>query len=113
MNYSLVSSLYAQYRKANKPRLTYAYRELILEANNNHCAYCNKKVTISEMEADHVFPFHRGGKTTFNNMVCSCIKCNRSKGTKLWRVKYLHRPIHYNLLVVRYITDHFKWQHLL
>ena len=44
------------------------------------CAYCgveNVKLTI-----DHIIPKSRGGNTTFENCVSSCIPCNNKKGNK-------------------------------
>jgi 5-methylcytosine-specific restriction endonuclease McrA len=36
------------------------------------------------MEVDHVIPYKLGGKTNEANGVCSCRRCNRSKGCKVW-----------------------------
>ena len=44
------------------------------------CQYCGetKGLTI-----DHVIPTSKGGKTTFENCVAACKKCNGRKGDKL------------------------------
>lgn len=35
---------------------------------------------IGEMDADHIVPWSKGGKTTAENCQMLCIACNRSKG---------------------------------
>jgi len=44
------------------------------------CQYCKKKLTHSECTVDHVTPKARGGKSTWENCVTSCKKCNGDKG---------------------------------
>ena len=46
------------------------------------CPECNKHYEIEEMEADHVTPWHDGGKTELSNGQMLCKSCNRSKGGK-------------------------------
>ncbi len=41
------------------------------------CQYCGAK---GEMTFDHVIPRSRGGKTTWENVVAACGKCNLKKG---------------------------------
>lgn len=44
------------------------------------CQYCGKKFPRSELNLDHVIPRSRGGRTTWENIVCSCVPCNLRKG---------------------------------
>lgn len=44
------------------------------------CQYCGRRFARSELNLDHVVPRCRGGRTTWENVVCSCIPCNRRKG---------------------------------
>jgi 5-methylcytosine-specific restriction endonuclease McrA len=44
------------------------------------CQYCGKKLPRSDLNLDHVIPRSRGGRTTWENVVCSCIPCNVKKG---------------------------------
>lgn len=44
------------------------------------CQYCNKKFTRNDLNLDHVIPRSRGGRTSWENVVCSCIRCNMKKG---------------------------------
>lgn len=47
------------------------------------CQYCGQRFIKSELNLDHVVPVSLGGKTTWENVVCSCIKCNIKKGGRL------------------------------
>ena len=50
------------------------------ERQNGICALCNKQFEIKSMEADHITPWHEGGKTDTANCQLLCVKCNRRKG---------------------------------
>jgi 5-methylcytosine-specific restriction endonuclease McrA len=44
------------------------------------CQYCGKKLPRHDLNLDHVIPRSRGGISTWENVVCSCLDCNRHKG---------------------------------
>ena len=44
------------------------------------CQYCGERPHRSELNLDHVIPRSLGGGTTWENVVCSCVDCNRRKG---------------------------------
>lgn len=44
------------------------------------CPYCLKVVPYSETNIEHIMPLSRGGKTTPNNLIRTCKKCNSEKG---------------------------------
>ena len=46
------------------------------------CPECGKHYEIEEMEADHIVPWHDGGKTELSNGQMLCKSCNRQKGGK-------------------------------
>ncbi len=52
------------------------------QKQNGICAICGKHFDISEMEADHITPWHLGGKTDMNNCQMLCKSCNRQKSGK-------------------------------
>ena len=52
------------------------------ERQNGICPICKKKFGISEMEADHIDPWHSGGKTNSDNCQMLCKHCNRRKSGK-------------------------------
>jgi 5-methylcytosine-specific restriction endonuclease McrA len=55
-------------------------RRNIFARDGNHCQYCGRRFVTSELSLDHVIPRSRGGDTTWENIVCSCVKCNVRKG---------------------------------
>jgi 5-methylcytosine-specific restriction endonuclease McrA len=48
--------------------------------DRNTCQYCGGQFARSELNLDHVIPRSRGGTSTWENIVCSCHRCNRKKG---------------------------------
>ena len=46
------------------------------------CQYCGVKFRTEDLNLDHVIPVSRGGKSTWENVVCSCIRCNKRKGNR-------------------------------
>jgi len=51
--------------------------------DRNRCQYCGRKFTSSELSLDHVIPISRGGRSTWENVVCACLRCNVKKGNRL------------------------------
>lgn len=52
------------------------------ERQKGICVACKKHFEIGEMEADHITPWHSGGKTTAQNCQMLCKNCNRTKSGK-------------------------------
>ncbi|MBD3320322.1 MAG: HNH endonuclease [Chitinivibrionales bacterium] len=48
--------------------------------DNGQCMYCGKKVSLANFTFDHVIPKCQGGKSEWNNVVVSCMRCNSRKG---------------------------------
>ena len=44
------------------------------------CQYCGRRRARAELNLDHVIPRSRGGSTSWENVVCSCVACNLRKG---------------------------------
>ena len=44
------------------------------------CQYCGERPPRSQLNLDHVIPRAQGGRTTWENVVASCVSCNRRKG---------------------------------
>lgn len=66
------------------PRQTVKFNRRNLYARDeNRCQYCGKVFPTSELSLDHVTPRSRGGKTTWDNIVCCCVRCNVRKGGRL------------------------------
>jgi len=58
-------------------------RENIFQRDGYLCQYCRKKFDTRELNLDHVIPRDKGGATSWENVVTSCIRCNTKKGNKL------------------------------
>jgi len=58
-------------------------RQNVFERDKYTCQYCNTKFETKHLNLDHVRPRDKGGKTTWENVVCSCVHCNSRKGNKL------------------------------
>lgn len=52
------------------------------ERQKGVCVKCKKKFEIEDMEADHIKPWHEGGKTMAENCQMLCKEDNRRKGGK-------------------------------
>jgi 5-methylcytosine-specific restriction endonuclease McrA len=52
----------------------------IYARDNDTCQYCGQQLSRSELNLDHVVPRSQGGRTSWENVVCSCIECNLRKG---------------------------------
>jgi len=58
-------------------------RENLLERDDYKCQYCGGKLPTKELNMDHVIPRDRGGVTSWENVVISCIRCNSKKSNRL------------------------------
>jgi 5-methylcytosine-specific restriction endonuclease McrA len=57
-------------------------RHNIFERDRNTCQYCGRTAERKDLNLDHVIPRDRGGPTTWENIVCSCIPCNTRKANR-------------------------------
>jgi 5-methylcytosine-specific restriction endonuclease McrA len=75
---SIVRMLYLIRRQRGRAAST---RKRVLMRDGYRCAYCGiaggRAMTI-----DHVRPRSRGGKSTWENLVCACVACNHRKGSR-------------------------------
>ena len=71
------------------PRITIRLPRVILLAYFDRLPCKELKLTRNnvfereDLNLDHVIPRDQGGKTTWENIVCSCIKCNSRKANRL------------------------------
>jgi 5-methylcytosine-specific restriction endonuclease McrA len=59
------------------------------------CQYCARRPHRAELNLDHVVPRSLGGRSTWENVVTSCVDCNRKKGGRTPRqahMRLLRRP---------------------
>ena len=52
------------------------------ERQRGVCPKCRRKFGIEEMQADHITPWSKGGRTTAENCQMLCADCNRRTGAK-------------------------------
>ena len=57
-------------------------RHNIFERDKNTCKYCDEVFDRKDLNLDHVIPRDRGGPTSWENIVCSCIACNTRKANR-------------------------------
>ena len=59
-----------------------ATKQKVYEKQKGICTVCKEYFELSEMEADHITPWHEGGKTDEENCQMLCRECNRRKSGK-------------------------------
>lgn len=111
------------------PRRTVRFsRRNIFVRDRNTCQYCGKTHATAELNLDHVTPRSRGGATSWENIVCSCLPCNKRKGGRIpeeagmrlvgrparphWSPQYafsLRSPIHKEWLPFLNLVDVTYW----
>jgi len=70
-------------------------RKNIFYRDRNRCQYCGHRFATRDLNLDHVVPLSRGGKSTWENVVCCCIPCNSRKGGRTpdeAHMRLIHSP---------------------
>lgn len=94
-------------------------RHNIFERDRSTCQYCGRMFERKDLNLDHVIPRDRGGPTTWENIVCSCIECNTHKANRTPQEAGLHlirkpkRPKWRPFLQVNIGLQHDSWKHFL
>jgi 5-methylcytosine-specific restriction endonuclease McrA len=55
-------------------------RKNVIKRDHFRCQYCGKKNV--PLTVDHIIPKHFGGKHTWENLICACVRCNNKKGNR-------------------------------
>ena len=55
-------------------------RSNVMTRDGFTCQYCGERPPRSQLNLDHVVPRAHGGRSTWENVVASCLECNRCKG---------------------------------
>ena len=55
-------------------------RRTVLARDGYTCQYCEARPDKSELTLDHVVPRSRGGRSSWENVVTACTRCNQRKG---------------------------------
>ncbi len=95
-------------------------RHNIFLRDKNTCQYCGERFDTKELNLDHVVPKHQGGHTTWENIVCSCVDCNRRKGNRTPEQAHMHmirkpkKPHWRPFIEISFVKtmDH-SWRHFL
>jgi 5-methylcytosine-specific restriction endonuclease McrA len=95
-------------------------RENLFERDNYRCQYCGNNFEGEHLNMDHVIPRDRGGRTSWENIVTSCIRCNSRKANRLPHQANMHlirkperprwRPFISSLIDQNYDAD---WDHFI
>ena len=94
-------------------------RHNIFERDRNTCQYCGQVFDRKDLNLDHVIPRDRGGPTTWENIVCSCVRCNTQKANRTPQEAALHlvrkpkRPKWRPFVQVNLGVQHDSWKHFL
>jgi len=89
-------------------------RRNLFARDRNRCQYCGNHFPTSELSIDHVIPRSQGGPDTWENLVCSCVKCNARKGgrtpdqARMKLVNLPKRPRRNPLISVRLGQDRYE-----
>lgn len=93
------------------PVQTVRFNRKNLFARDEHtCQYCGRSEPTNKLSLDHVIPRSHGGPTTWENIVCCCLRCNSRKGGRTpqqARMQLLTRPTkpRFNPLLAQSIED--------
>jgi len=78
------------------PRLEVRFtRRNVFVRDNFTCQYCARELPEAQLNLDHVVPRDKGGRTSWTNIVTSCVRCNTRKANKLpdeARMHPMNRP---------------------
>ena len=95
-------------------------RDNIYKRDKYTCQYCGKRLDQKQLNIDHIIPRHRGGKTSWTNVVSCCFECNLNKGgkilpeTNMRLLKKPRAPFRYPLQNLHFETQNNKsWSHFL
>jgi 5-methylcytosine-specific restriction endonuclease McrA len=84
-------------------------RKNVLIRDDYTCQYCGKKFPPNELTIDHIIPKSKGGKTSWDNVVTCCKKCNTIKGQQTaWEagLRLVKKPSAPNYIYFVHIVRH-------
>lgn len=95
-------------------------RRNIFARDRNVCQYCGERFPTSELSLDHIHPRSQGGGSSWENLVCCCVRCNTRKGgrtPKQAHMKLVRQPVKPRrnpVVTMRLGTDKYAcWQQFL
>lgn len=72
----------SMYERVPRLEVRFSRRNVFLR-DKFTCQYCTKVFPESQLNLDHVTPRDKGGRTSWDNIVTSCFRCNTRKANKL------------------------------
>lgn len=105
-----------KFDRVKRPTLRLSRKNVYLR-DGYTCQYTGKKLPASELNLDHVVPTSRGGKTSWENLVCCSIEVNSLKGDRtpeeagLRLIREPKRPDPTALLFRAKRPRHDAWKH--
>ncbi|MBN2362362.1 MAG: HNH endonuclease [Deltaproteobacteria bacterium] len=82
------------YDRVPRPSVRFS-RANVFTRDRNTCQYCGRSFPRHKLNIDHVIPKSLGGDSSWENVVCSCVSCNRIKGGRLLKdagLRLLRQP---------------------
>ena len=82
-------------------------RRTVMMRDNYTCQYCGVRPSKGELTIDHVIPKVRGGRTTWENVVCACKPCNLQKGSRTPEEAHMYlrrRPEHPQFIAMVFLS---------
>ena len=73
--------LLTQYGAFPRRRVTFS-RKNLYRRDLYTCQYCGAKPALPDLSVDHIVPRSRGGRSTWDNCVLACLRCNRRKANR-------------------------------
>ncbi len=83
-----------RYRGAPMRTPSFSRRNL-MRRDRHQCQYCGLRPGIHELSIDHIVPRSRGGRSSWENCVLACRRCNRKKRNRTPQqagMALLHEP---------------------
>ena len=65
-------------------------RHNLFERDKYRCQYCGNNFEADALNMDHIIPRDKGGRTSWENIVTSCIICNTRKANRLPHQASMH-----------------------
>lgn len=86
-------------------------RRNLFARDNNQCQFCGKRFPTRALSLDHIVPRSQGGRSTWENLVCACLKCNAKKGCRTPRQAHMQlirspRPPKRNPMIHMHLGNH-------
>ncbi len=87
--------LLTTYNRIPKRNVRFSRINIFLR-DRDTCQYCGHVFSRKDLNLDHIEPRSRGGTSTWENVVCSCLECNRKKGGRnpeQAKMKLIKKPV--------------------